>query len=163
MAWGWGHFGLSSGNAPTPVNDLALRFKAANARPLASPRIHHHDRPFPSIGDDPRREDDTRQKVVDGPVQRATIDQHVMVNLSTVAIGLDVISISSLPRRRNRSRDRRLRWTASIMYSGKAAISLSGAANRFGKLDNSRPTGLAADAAFDFSSSVIFIDLSLLD
>ena len=31
------------------VADLALRLEAADARPLAGSRIHHHDRPLPRI------------------------------------------------------------------------------------------------------------------
>ena len=35
------------------IADLALRLEAADARPLAGARVHHHDRPFARIDDDP--------------------------------------------------------------------------------------------------------------
>ena len=60
------------------VADLAFRLESADARPLAGPRIHHHDRPFPRIDRDAGRWDDARQRVVDRPRQRATIHQHLM-------------------------------------------------------------------------------------
>ena len=60
------------------VADLALRLEAADARPLAGPRVHHHDRPFPRIDYDPWRRDDARQRVVHRPGQRPTVHQHLM-------------------------------------------------------------------------------------
>ncbi len=60
------------------VADLALRLEATNSRPLTSSRVHHHDRPFPSIYCDTGRRDNARQRVVDRPGQRATVHQHLV-------------------------------------------------------------------------------------
>ena len=51
------------------VADLALRLEAANARPLAGPRVHHHDGTFARIGCDPRRRQDAQERIVDRPRQ----------------------------------------------------------------------------------------------
>ena len=60
------------------IADLALRLEATDARPLAGPRVDHHDRPFSRIDCDSRRRDDARQRVVDRPRQRPTVHQHFM-------------------------------------------------------------------------------------
>ena len=81
---------------------------------------------------------------------------------NTVAIGRDVISISSLPRCRSSSRKRTLRWSASTMYSGQAIMKLpEDSVEAPGKLRNARPNGFIADAAFDINSSVSFMALPL--
>ena len=60
------------------VADLAFRLESAYARPLAGPRVHHHDRPFSLIDCDAGRRDDARQRVVDRARQRATVYQQLM-------------------------------------------------------------------------------------
>ena len=60
------------------VADLALRLEAADARPLASARVHHHDRPLARVDRDPWRRHDARERVVDRPRQRPTVHQHLV-------------------------------------------------------------------------------------
>ena len=61
------------------VADLAVRLEAADARPLAGPRVDHHDRPLARVGRDSRRRHDARERVVDRPRQRPAAHQHFMI------------------------------------------------------------------------------------
>jgi len=64
----------------------------------------------------------------------------------TVAIGRAVISFSSLPRRRNKSRYNTPRWHASVTYSSQCCAVAPGAAvSGPGPTGNPRPNGLEAD------------------
>ena len=60
------------------IADLALRLEATDARPLAGPRVHHHDRPLARVDHDSRRRHDARERVVDRPRQRPAAHQHLM-------------------------------------------------------------------------------------
>ena len=61
------------------IADLAVRLEAADAWPLAGPRVHHHDRPLARVGRDSRWRHDARERVVDRPWQRPAAHQHFMI------------------------------------------------------------------------------------
>ena len=61
------------------VADFAFRLEAADAWPLAGPRIHHHDRPFARVDRGPWRRHDARERIVDRPRQRKPAHQQFMV------------------------------------------------------------------------------------
>ena len=61
------------------VADLAIRLEAADARPLACPRINHHDRTLARVGRDARRRHDAQERVVDRPRQRPAAHQDFMI------------------------------------------------------------------------------------
>ena len=125
------------------IADLALRLEAADARPLAGARIDHHDRPLARI--DRRSPAAARCARAHNSSAAAATGRSSALHgrsCSTVAIGRDVISISSLPRCRSRSRNSTLRWSASTMYSGQAVtMSPCADAKGLGKADNANPNG----------------------
>ena len=53
--------------------DFAVRLEAADARPMAGARIHHHEWPTRGIDLNSRRRNNAHQQVIDRPLQRPAV------------------------------------------------------------------------------------------
>ncbi len=61
------------------IADFAFCLESADAWPLTSPRIHHHDRSFAWVDRDTWQRHDARKRVVDRAWQRPTAHQNLVV------------------------------------------------------------------------------------